>query len=88
MILILNVLDLLTTYWAIHLGAHEGNPIVKFMLDSYAIIPLKLGVCALMLWTAFKRDVQDLRLLCVVWFVAGVYTLVVVLNSIHVVIKL
>ena len=41
-IAVLNVFDLITTYVAISLGAHQANPIVAWMISSRLIIFAKI----------------------------------------------
>lgn len=78
----LNVLDLITTYWSISKGATELNPLSQFLIDTKLLIPTKLILVAGILAGAVKRREVNIAVLCGSWFVTGAYSLVVVLNAI------
>jgi hypothetical protein len=88
-IVLLNAIDLITTYVAIDMGADEGNPIVAWMISNRLVIAVKAVVCggivasAVVAWRQGRR--VTLAELSLAWFAVGVYTLVVVLNSITVI---
>jgi uncharacterized membrane protein len=88
MIVVLNLLDLITTYVAIGLGAHEGNPIVARMISSHLVIVAKVLVCGALIIGAHLANSRHSRVtlpgLCVAWAVVGLYLLTVVLNSLNV----
>jgi hypothetical protein len=85
----LNVLDIVTTYTAISLGAHEGNPLVAWMISSRFVIFAKILVCGGLIFGAIVASNRRRRVtlpgLCIAWAVVGVYSLVVVLNTLNVV---
>ena len=87
-IAVLNAFDLVTTYTAISLGAHEGNPVVAWMISSRLVILAKVLVCGGLVYGAIlardRRRRVTLAGLCTAWAVVGVYSLVVVINSISV----
>jgi hypothetical protein len=86
-IAVLNGFDLITTYAAIAAGAHEGNPLVAWMIESRLVVVAKVVVCGFLIAGAvlarrWKRRVT-LPALCAAWAVVGVYSLVVLLNTIN-----
>jgi hypothetical protein len=87
-IAVLNIFDLITTYVAISLGAREGNPIVAWMISSRLIIFAKILVCGALIFGAIlanhRRQRVTLPGLCIAWAVVGVYSLVVLLNTLNV----
>ena len=87
-IAVLNVFDLITTYVAISMGAHEANPIVAWMISSRFIIVAKVLVCGALIFGALFANRRRLRVtlpgLCIAWAVVGVYSLVVLLNTLNV----
>lgn len=88
MIAVLNVFDLVTTYVAISLGAHEGNPIVAWMISSRAVVVVKVLVCGALVYGAIVAKRRRFRVsltgLCVAWAVVGIYSLVVLINTLSV----
>ena len=57
----LNVLDIVTTYTAIALGAHEGNPIVAWMISSRFVIFAKILVCGALIFGAIVASNRRTR---------------------------
>ena len=85
----LNALDLVTTKLALDRGATEGNPVAAFMLTYPGLlIASKVLLCAGLLAGALLHREITQRLLAAAWFVPGVYSLVVVLNTVHVIANL
>lgn len=94
-ILILNLGDLYTTFISLAAGGIEGNPIAEFLIYDAVLfgipilVPLKILVPLFILRTAYRGVPEErgfgayLRLTTATWFVAGVYFLVVLLNSIN-----
>jgi len=87
-IAVLNTFDLITTYVAIAAGAHEANPVVAWMISSRLVIVFKVAVCASLIIGALlakrRRRRVTLTGLCTAWAVVGVYSLVVVINTLTV----
>jgi Domain of unknown function (DUF5658) len=87
-IAILNVFDLITTYVAIAWGAHEANPIVAWMISSHVVVLAKTLVCGALivgaLMSRHRRRRVTLPSLCTAWAVVGVYSLVVLINTLTV----
>lgn len=82
-ILILNIFDLGTTFYALANGATELNPISKWLIETKLLIPFKLGACGAILYGAFKVHKpfgKALFGLCALWWIAGIYSLTIVLN--------
>ena len=86
---VLNVFDLLTTYAAIAVGAHEGNPLVSWAIGSPFVAVAKVLVCGTLILGAVvasrTRRVVTLPALCAAWAVVGIYSLVVLLNFLNLV---
>ena len=87
-IAVLNIFDIITTYVAISMGAHEGNPIVAWMISSKFIIFAKILTCGALIFGALLASQRRRRVtlpgLCIAWAVVGVYALVVALNTLNV----
>ena len=88
LIAVLNAFDLVTTYVAIAEGAHEANPIVAWMISSRLVVVVKVAICASLIIGAVvarrRRRRVTLTSLCAAWAVVGVYSLVVVINTLSV----
>jgi hypothetical protein len=81
----LQVLDIVTTYAAIrYTGAHEGNPVAVWLVDTYMIIFAKAAVVLMIVWFAFKHP-ANARSTAFAWFAVGSYTLAIVLNTVHII---
>lgn len=85
-IFLLNVADLLTTHLAVNVYqvAAEANPIMAAILGSWVIVPVKLGLAALMvylLWRARVKHPKWQAAKIAAWGVLVFYTLVVINNS-------
>lgn len=76
----LNALDLLTTHLALQRGGIEGNPIAQALLDGDLLGPAKLALVVATAAGAYYGR-STLRLVNAAWFVAGLYALVIVSNS-------
>jgi hypothetical protein len=87
-IAVLNGLDLITTYVALARGAHEGNPIVAWMISSRVVVLAKVFLCGMLILGALvardRRHRVTLAGLCTAWAVVGVYSLVVLINTVSV----
>ena len=81
----LNLVDLVTTWWALHLGAYEANPITAPFIHSYLVTAgVKVAVVAgasAMIW---RQRGGLRRALGQAWFAVGIYS-VVVLNNVEVI---
>lgn len=85
MIVVLNILDVITTYACLKLGASEGNPIAKWMLETGTLPFFKVAICGWLLATVMLFTPKNVSLTVVnaAWFVAGIYSFVIVLNTAH-----
>ena len=87
-VLLLNALDLVSTYLAFSKGAEEMNVVANFFITNKIwfiplIFPFKALLCASVVlgaWLIPRKQRIDLGIVIVAWWVAGVYSLVVVLN--------
>ena len=87
MLTLLQVADLVTTKFAMHGGAIEANPISRALIAHSAINPAKFAALALLGYSIAKSRPRISTALAI-WFVAGVYTMIVfsnllVLSQIH-----
>lgn len=72
--------DLLTTTLALHLGLHEGNPIVAPMIGAFGILPqvaISAVLCGALWWYAARGGSK------LVYLLAGVRWLVVASNVVQ-----
>lgn len=88
LIAVLQIGDLLSTWWSLSIGGSELNPLSKLLIDYHLLVPLKLGLAGFIVWGAFNKAPKPLWSLCVLWFIAGLYTMVVTMNLIHVALRL
>lgn len=82
-VLLLNALDLVSTYVAIHFGAQEGNPWLKWMVETKMIFILKatvVGGACYSLYRKAKGGTSTAFMVASIWWVVGVYSLVVFMN--------
>ncbi len=80
-LVLLNLLDVLSTKWIISLGGEESNPLMKPVIDHpTAPLVIKLGLCvligALVLASPRERRFSEYAMFVVV----GAYTLVIAWN--------
>ncbi len=76
---VLNIGDLVTTKLALHGGAIEGNPLSSVLISHGALNPAKFLTLAVLAW-CISRTPPRLFSTVAVWFVAGVYTMVIASN--------
>lgn len=76
---LLQVADLITTRFAMHGGAIEANPISRALIAHSAINPAKFGALALLAYSIAKSRPRVITAVAI-WFVAGVYTMIVFSN--------
>jgi hypothetical protein len=79
LLVVLNIGDLVTTKMALHGGAIEGNPFSSMLISHGAINPAKFLTLAVLAW-CISRTPPRLFSTVAVWFVAGVYTMVIASN--------
>lgn len=85
-LVLLNVLDIATTYVALHHGALEGNPIARsiighgfgWVIFSKALMLAFLAYCVVRIDT--KQKVSSAMTALAVWTVVGAYLMVVTTN--------
>lgn len=84
LLLALQVGDIASTYYALNHGANELNPIAQFLIDTHLIIPSKILIVGMIIWGAAKDRIKHLWSVCAIWFIAGLYTMVVFMNLLHI----
>src|SRR5579862_4687811 len=78
---VLNAADLITTWAALHVGAHEGNPLLSWAIHSP--LPLLLKVFAVFaVIVSAVHSTNRVRAVSLLWFACGIYAMVVVSNFI------
>lgn len=84
-IVVLNVLDVITTRLALLGGASEGNPFASLFVHHLPIfVAIKVvfpGLVALRMWATRERTTP--MLLAAMWWVVGVYSMAIVVNALH-----
>lgn len=82
-VLVLNILDVVSTYAALDVGASELNPIADWLIDTNLLLPVKLAVCGTVLLIALKLHEKHFvrRMASSMWWLAGVYSIIVFLNT-------
>ena len=89
LIALLNIADIVTTYVAISMGALEGNPVVAWMIEARVVVLAKILVCGSLIFGAILARLRRRRVtlvgLCAAWAVVGVYSFVVLLNTLNVI---
>jgi hypothetical protein len=83
-ILVLNVADVLTTQMTMARGAVEVNPISAWLIEHGILAPTKIAVAAFIAVAALAVSGRR-RLLVPLSAVAGIYTAVVISNSLQLV---
>lgn len=79
MLALLQIADLVTTKLAIHGGAIEANPISRALIAHGAINGAKFGALALLALSIAKSRPRVITAVAI-WFVAGVYSMIVFSN--------
>jgi len=84
-IVVLNVLDVITTRFAISRGATEGNPLASLFVSHLPIfVVIKVlfpAFVALRMWVTRTRTTPGL--LAAMYWVVGVYSMAIVINALH-----
>lgn len=85
-ILLLNVLDFVTTRLALQHGAVEANPYVEPFVDDLPVFfAVKILFPAFVAWWLWRKRAEATPVLvAAVWLLVAFYTVVVVVNSSHV----
>ncbi len=81
-IAVMNLLDLLTTWWVLSHGGVEVNPIARFLIDYSILVPVKLSIVILILWATWmtRHEKVGLTRVIVPCIVAVIYLGVVTWN--------
>ena len=85
LILALNVLDAVTTRFALGLGGTEANPLMEPFIDHLPLfLTVKIGFPALVAWWLWRRRWEATPVLVTaVYLLVAVYGVVVVVNLSH-----
>lgn len=84
-LVVLNVGDLLTTRFALHLTERrthalvEANPLARALLPGGRIEAVKLLLIALLAWNTARRP-ATLKIVCAAWATVGIYAMVIANN--------
>ncbi len=84
-IVVLNLLDIVTTRLAIAQGGAEGNPLAGLFVDNLTLfVAVKVFVPGLVAWRMWSiRSRITPLLLAAMWWVVGVYSLAITVNALH-----
>jgi hypothetical protein len=84
-IMVMNVLDVITTTLVLEKGGGETNPIASFLIEYRLLWFLKVLIPVWILVFTYigraRRDRVVERLYAAVWFIAGLYSMIVVSNT-------
>jgi hypothetical protein len=84
-IMAMNVLDVITTMLVLEKGGGEANPIAEFLIEYRLLWFLKVLIPVWILVFTYigraRRERVIERLYAAVWFVAGLYSMIVVSNT-------
>lgn len=84
-IMAMNVLDVITTMLVLEKGGGEANPIAEFLIEYRLLWFLKVLIPVWILVFTYigraRRERVVERLYAAVWFVAGLYSMIVVSNT-------
>jgi len=79
LLILLNVLDLISTSMFLERGHEEGNPLAAAMIEG-GHIPWAKSIILLLLGIRVLTSRPRLATTCALWFVVGIYATVVALN--------
>jgi Domain of unknown function (DUF5658) len=82
-LLAIQVIDLISTFILLSRGLAEMNPIAAPLLDSHWIIPVKFAIAGYFAWQAWTKEATAERV-ALIWWITGIYTIVVSLNLLQV----
>lgn len=84
-IMLMNVLDVITTALVLSKGGSEANPIAEFLIEYRLLWVAKILIPCWILVFAYvgraRRDRVVEKLYAAVWFIAGLYSMIVVSNT-------
>jgi hypothetical protein len=84
-IMAMNVLDVITTMLVLEKGGGEANPIAEFLIEYRLLWFLKVLIPVWILVFTYigraRRERVIEKLYAAVWFVAGLYSMIVVSNT-------
>jgi hypothetical protein len=84
-IMLMNVLDIITTTLVLNKGGAEANPIAEFLIEYRLLWVAKVMIPCWILVFAYigraRRDRVVEKLYAAIWFIAGLYSMIVVSNT-------
>lgn len=84
-IMVMNILDVVTTTMVLERGGAEANPIAQFLIDHRLLWIAKFAIPCWILAFAYlgraRRERVVERIYAAVWFIAGLYSMIVVSNT-------
>jgi len=79
-LVVLNIADLVTTRMFLDRGLEEGNGLSWLLIQSGSMPWVKSAILAALAWRAL-RSVPTFGTTCAMWFVVGVYTMTITVNT-------
>jgi hypothetical protein len=80
LLVLLNVLDIITTKAFLDAGLAEGNVVGALFIESGTIAYVKGGLLLALAWRVVKAPPR-VGTSCALWFVVGVYAAVITINT-------
>jgi len=88
--IVLHIVDLITTYFALKLGAYEVNPVANFLYKYTGIVGLGLfkllGIVVFIFFVLFY--ITDSLIAYALTIIANIVTFAVVINNIYVILRI
>src|SRR3954453_6549368 len=79
-LIMLNIADLITTRMFLNRGLDEGNGLSWVLIQNGSMPWVKSGILLALAWRGL-RSVPSFGPTCAMWFVVGLYTMTVTINS-------
>ncbi len=81
-IVILNLLDALTTSFALEHGLYEGNPILKYMIRKKLFIPFKIFmICVMMTLILYSKSLVAACIISTIYLGIVVWNIITIRRS-------
>lgn len=78
----LNIMDTISTITVLGMGGYEANPLSALLIEWHIMWPLKILIPAMAAFKIWKHKLNSIFMNNLVWFVAGFYACVIMVNAI------